>query len=80
MSGSTIEPGQTFTMPSLVGLSPSDAKRALALANVIGVLHLRRGGRGLPRVVAQGAPAGTTLAVAATVTVTVGRPGRHRAA
>lgn len=75
-----IQPGQKFTMPSLVGFSALDAKRALALANVIGVLHRRRGGRGLPRVVAQSAPAGATLAVAAIVNVTVGRPVRHRSA
>jgi hypothetical protein len=75
-----IEPGQTFTMPSLVGFSPLDAKRALALANVIGVLHRRRGGSGLPRVVAQSAAAGATLPVAAIVRVTVARPGRRHSA
>jgi hypothetical protein len=75
-----IEPGQTFTMPSLVGFSLPDAKRALALANVIGVLHRRRGGTGLPRVVAQSRPAGATLPVAAIVKVTVARPDRHGSA
>jgi hypothetical protein len=71
------QPGQPFTMPSLVGFSPLDAKRALELASVIGVLHTRRGGSGPPRVVAQSRPAGATLPVAAIVKVTVARPGRH---
>jgi hypothetical protein len=75
-----IEPGQSFTMPSLVGFSPPDAKRALALANVTGELHVRRGGKGLPRVVAQSAAAGATLAVATIVKITVARPSRHRSA
>lgn len=73
-----IEPGQTFTMPSLIGFSPVDAKRALALANVIGELHSRRGGTGLPRVIAQSAAAGATVPVAAIEKVTVGRPIRAR--
>lgn len=73
-----IEPGQTFTMPSLVGFSPVDAKRALALANVTGELHTRRGGTGLPRVIAQSVAAGTTVPVTAIEKITVGRPIRGR--
>lgn len=65
-------------MPSLVGFSPPDAKRPLALADVTGVLHRRRGGSGLPRVVAQDHPAGATLPVAAIVNATVARPARHK--
>jgi hypothetical protein len=73
-----IEPGQTFTMPSLIGFSPLDAKRALALANVTGELHSRRGGAGLPRVIAQSVAAGATVPVAAIEKVTIGRPIRAR--
>jgi hypothetical protein len=69
-----IAPGQRFTMPSLVGFSPADARRALALTNLTGVLHRRRGGSGLPRVIAQSRAAGAILPVAAIVQVTVGRP------
>jgi hypothetical protein len=73
-----IEPGQAFTMPSLIGFSPVDAKRALALANVTGELHVPRGGTGLPRVIAQSAAAGATVPVAAIEKVIVGRPIRAR--
>jgi hypothetical protein len=74
-----IQPGQSFTMPSLVGFSPPDAKRALALANVIGELHRRRGGAGLPRVVAQSAAPGASVPVAAIEHIAVARPIRaHR--
>ncbi|MHB8235332.1 MAG: PASTA domain-containing protein [Solirubrobacteraceae bacterium] len=69
-----IQPGQKFTMPSLIGFSPTDAKRALALANVTGVLHRSRVGSGLERVIAQSPAAGMTLAPATIVKVIVARP------
>jgi len=75
-----IEPGQSFTMPSLIGFAPADAKRALALANVIGELHRRPGGAGLARVVSQSRPAGSTVPLAAIVQITVARPSRHGSA